>query len=230
VRNLRVDMLGAFEDGELAEIEFQSTNTDDLPIRMGEYLFAIGRIHGRMPRQIVLYVGDPPMRMPNSIAGEDFWLRYRLIDARDLDGEALLASGNLGDNVIALLTRLGERRETVNRILERIASGPEAERSQAMAELLIVACLRKRDGSVREEAKKMPILNDIMDSEVFGPLIRQGRAEGQLSLLLRQMEKRFGSVPDTYRTRLAALTPPELEAAGLRLMDAGRIEDLFEKQ
>jgi hypothetical protein len=79
----------------------------------------------------------------------------------------------------------------------------------------------------------MPILNDIMDSEVIGPLIRQGRAEGrregQLALLLRQMEKRFGSVPDTYRTRLAALTPPEREAAGLRLMDAERMEDLFER-
>jgi hypothetical protein len=227
VQNLRVDMLGAFEDGELAEIEFQSTNDARLPVRMGEYLFAAARIHGRMPRQIVLYVGDAPMRMSNGIAGPDFWLRYHLIDARDLDGDALLASENLGDNIIALLTRLGERAETVGRILERIAAGPEADRSQAMAELLIVACLRKRDGAVREEARKMPILNDIMDSEVFGPLIRQGRAEGLAELLLALTEERFGKVPARYRKRLAALTPAELKTAGLRLMKAERIEDLF---
>jgi hypothetical protein len=243
VRNLRVDMLGWSGDGELVEIEFQSTNDDDLPVRMGEYLFATGRVHRRLPRQIVLYVGNAPMRMANGIAGTDFWLRYHLVDVRDLDGEALLASANPGDNIIALLTRLGERTDTVLRILERIAAAPDAERSRAMAELLILACLRKRDGAVREEAKKMPILNDIMDSEIFGPLIRQGRAEGraegrvegevegrvkgQVALLLRLMEKRFGAVPRRYRTRLAALAPAELESVGLRLMDAERIEDLF---
>jgi hypothetical protein len=229
VRNLRVDMLGAFDDGELAQIEFQSTNDDDLPIRMGEYLFATARVQGRVPRQIVLYIGDAPLRMAGRIAGPDLWLRYHLVDVRDLDGEALLASGNVGDNVIVLLTRLGERAETIGRILERIAAGPEAERSQAMAELLIVACLRKLDRTVREEAKKMPILNDIMDSEVFGPLLRQGRSEGQVELILSMAETRFGSVPDRYRARLEALPPAELKAAGLRLMDAQRIEDLFER-
>lgn len=184
---------------------------------------------------MVLYVGQAPMRMADRISGPDFWLRYHLVDVRDLDGEALLASQSLGDNVIALLTRLGERSDTVGRILHPISAGPDAERSQAMAELLIVACLRKRDIAVREEAKKMPILNDIMDSEVFGPLIRQGRAEGraegrsegQMTLLLRLVEKRFGSVPERYRARLASLSSAELEAAGLRLMDAARLEDLF---
>jgi hypothetical protein len=48
---------------------------------------------------------------------------------------------------------LGEQAGTVGRILARIADGVAAERSQAMAELLIVACLRKLDGAVREEAK-----------------------------------------------------------------------------
>jgi hypothetical protein len=228
VRNLRVDMLGSFEDGELVEIEFQSRNDDDLPMRMGEYLFAIGRVHGRLPRQIVLYVGDAPMRMSDRMAGPDFWLRYHLVDVRDLDGEALLASGNPGDNIVALLTRLGERSETVVRILERIAAGPAADCSQRIAELLIVAGLRKRDRMIREEAKNMPILDDIMDSEVIGGALRQGRSEGQLTLLVRMMEKRFGSVPEQYRRRLSALPPAELESAGLRLMDATRIEDLFE--
>jgi hypothetical protein len=191
--------LGAFDDGELAEIEFQSTNEKSLPIRMGEYLFATGRIHGRMPRQIVLYVGQDPM----------------------------LASRNLGDNVIALLTRLGNQPETMRRILERIAEGSAENREQAMAELSILAGLRKREGEFREEAKKMPILNDIMDHEIIGPAIRQGRAEGWIEILLSQMEKRFGSVSPQVRERLATLKPEELKAASLRLLDAERIDDLF---
>ena len=77
----------------------------------------------------------------------------------------------------------------------------------------------------------MPILNDIMDNEIFGPAIRQGlaqgRAEGQIEILLDLAEKRFGSVPPRIRKRLAALKPEQLKAAALRLLDAERIEDLF---
>jgi predicted transposase YdaD len=85
----------------------------------------------------------------------------------------------------------------------------------------------------------MPILNDIMDHDLLGPLIRQGRdegraegraegrSEGQMELLLALIERRFGRVPARYRKQLAALTPEELKTAGLRLMDVQRLEDLF---
>lgn len=77
----------------------------------------------------------------------------------------------------------------------------------------------------------MPIQEDIRDNDYFGPLIRQeharGRMEGQLTLLMRQIEKRFGTVPPGIRERIAALKPAQLERAGLRLLDAQRIEDLF---
>ena len=239
VRNLRVDMLGELpatrrRKGDLIQIEFQSQNDKAMQFRMAEYLGAIGRTHRRMPCQVVLYVGEPRMHMKDRIEGPDFSIRYTLVDIRDLDGGALLASPNLGDNVIALLTRLGSQPETVRKILDRIANGPAEHREQAMAEFLIVACLRKLDGAVKKEAKQMPILNDIMDSEVFGPLIRQGRAEGRVegsrAILLALMEKRFGNVPPRFRKRLAALTPEELSVAGLRILDAERIDDLFVRQ
>ena len=77
----------------------------------------------------------------------------------------------------------------------------------------------------------MPILNDIMDNKVVGPLLRQGRAEGrvegQVEMLLSQIEKRFGRIPPAVGQRIAALKPPQLKRAGLRLLDAQRIEDLF---
>ena len=155
--------------------------------------------------------------------GTGLLFRFHLVDVRDLDGEALLASGYLGHNLIALLTRLGNQPDTMRRILERIAEGSVESREQAMAELLILAGLRKRVAEVREEAKKMPILNDIMDHEVIGPAIRQGRME----ILLALIDKRFGKLSPRIHERLDALTYEELKAAGLRLLDAERIEDIF---
>jgi hypothetical protein len=73
----------------------------------------------------------------------------------------------------------------------------------------------------------MPILLDIMDDEIFGPLIRQGRVEGQVEMLLGMAEKRFGRIPPSVARRIAALKPAQLKRVGLRLLDAQRIEDLF---
>jgi hypothetical protein len=99
VNNLRVDLLGARPDGELVHLEFQSRNRRDLLFRMGEYRFAIARRYARLPRQIVLYVGEKLLRMTSSIKDEDTTYRFHLVDIRDLDGGTLPASKNLSDNI-----------------------------------------------------------------------------------------------------------------------------------
>jgi hypothetical protein len=87
------------------------------------------------------------------------------------------------------------------------------------------------EAEARREARKMPVLNDIMDNKVIGPAIRQGlrqgRVEGQVEMLLSLIEKRFGRVPLDVSRRISALKPTQLKRAGLRLLDARRIEDLF---
>lgn len=227
VNNLRVDLLGESPDGQLIHIELQSRNEKDFGMRMGEYSFGVGLRYGRLPRQVALYVGAEPLRMKDEIAGPGGAFRFHLVDIRDVDGELLLASDNPGDNVIAILTRLGSEPHAVRRILKRIAAGPAEGRGEALAEFSILAGLRQLKAEVKREARKMPIQEDIMDNEIVAPWIRHWRAEGQLTLLTRQIEKRFGNIPPNIRKRIAALKPAQLERAGLRLLDAERIEDLF---
>jgi len=227
VNNRRVDLLGELPDGNLVHIELQSRNEKDFPLRMAEYLFGIGMRFGRLPRQVILYVGEAPLRMKDRVEGPGVSVRFHLVDIRELDGERLLASGNMGDSVLAVLTKIGGQLAGVRRILERIAGGPPGERDEALAELFIIAGLRRMEAEARREATKMPILNDIMDNEVVGPLLRQGRVEGQVEMLLSQAEKRFGRIPADVSRRISALKPAQLKRAGLRLLDAQRIEDLF---
>ena len=77
----------------------------------------------------------------------------------------------------------------------------------------------------------MPILDDILDHDLLGPEFRKGelkgRVEGEESLLRLQIAKRFGTIPAWAEDRLAGLTSPELEALGLRLLEAGSLEDLL---
>lgn len=66
-----------------------------------------------------------------------------------------------------------------------------ARREVAVRELIILAGLRSLGAITEEETKKMPLLDDIMDHDLLGPAIRRG----QRSVVVRQIEKRFGVVP-----------------------------------
>lgn len=228
IRNTRVDLLGEAADGTLVHIELQSSNDSRMPLRMAEYCLGVLRQFGRFPRQILVYVGDEPLRMEAELNGPSFRYSYRVIDLRELDGERLLASARVGDNIVAVLTRLPDLRSAVRQVVERIAALGAGEREAALAQLLILAGLRKTLGPVvEEEARKMPILNDILDHEVLGREFKKGVQEGERNLLRRQIERRFGTLPAWAEERLAQLTLPEVESVGLALLDAKSLEDLL---
>ncbi len=81
----------------------------------------------------------------------------------------------------------------------------------------------------------MPLLDDILDNKVLGREynrgmeqgMQQGVQQGELTLLRRMIEKRFGAVPGWAEERLSGWPPAELEALGVRLLDAKSLEDLL---
>jgi hypothetical protein len=77
----------------------------------------------------------------------------------------------------------------------------------------------------------MPILDDIMDHDLLGPAIRRGMQQGRVqagkTIVMLQLEKRFGAVPVWARQRLEAMPAPELEETGVRLVDAHNLEEIL---
>ena len=141
VRNPRVDLLGETADGSLVHVELQSGNDATMPLRMAEYCLAVFRLFGQFPLQVLLYVGEAPLRMESELRGVNVSFRYRTIDIRDLDGDRLLESEEVGDNVIAILARLRDHKEAVRKIVGRIAGLAAVERETALGQLLILAGL-----------------------------------------------------------------------------------------
>ncbi len=175
VQQTRVDLLGVAAEGRFIGLELQSSNDVNLPLRMAEYALRVYRLHKAFAKQYVLYVGNEPLRMASELAGPDFFCRYTVIDVRTLDEESLLNSPFDSDSILAILTSNGDRRETIRQVLKRIATLESGRRDDALKKLMILAGLRELEDSIRAEVKDMPILNDIMDHKVFGPLIRQGQ-------------------------------------------------------
>src|SRR6266568_7842889 len=178
VQNKRVDLLGETNEASLVHLELQSGNDVTMPLRMAEYCLGVFRVCGKFPRQILLYVGEAPLRMESQLRGPDVWFRYRAIDIRDLDGDRLLESEEIGDNVIAILARLRDHQDAVHRIVERIASLAASDRETALGQLLILAGLRSLEETVELEARKMPIHIDILENKVLGREFKRGLQEG----------------------------------------------------
>jgi hypothetical protein len=141
---------------------------------------------------------------------------------------------------VAVLTRLRDQGAAVRQILLRIAQLPGAEQGKTLSQLLILAGLRKLTHTahtIREEARKMPILNSILEHEVIGPAILQGRREGihegiqrgALGVVRRLLESRFGPLTEVVERRLGALTEAELADLSVRVLEANGIEELFSR-
>ncbi|MFL6465574.1 MAG: DUF4351 domain-containing protein [Bryobacteraceae bacterium] len=89
----------------------------------------------------------------------------------------------------------------------------------------------------------MPVLYDILENKVLGREYlrgrqeglqeglqegrQEGRQEGERMLLRRQMEKRFGPVPEWASRRLAQLSEHDLGELSLRLFEAQTLEELL---
>ena len=56
---------------------------------------------------------------------------------------------------------------------------------------------------------------------------QKGRQQGEAALLLRLLERRFGALPGWVRDRIAAADTASLEEWGLRVLDAGSLEDVL---
>ncbi len=247
VRNRGVDLLDETTGGGLIHIELQSTHDANMSLRMMEYFAVVWRQFGRFPEQVVLYVGEQPLRMAGVLNGPNFSFTCRIADIREFDGEKLLASPQLEDTIMSILAKVKDHRAGVRRILSSIVSGKLENRSSAVSTFLILAGLRKLEALIEQEASQMPLLDDIMDHAVLGHEfkrglaqgreqgvqqgreqgVEQGRHDGELFLLLRLAEKRFGKIPAPLKDRLTNLPVAELESATLRLLDARSAEDIF---
>lgn len=223
VENPRVDLLGETADGQLIQFEFQTSNDGKMPLRMAEYYLGVYRQLERFPHQIVIFVGEEPLRMKGELVAPAMSHRYQLIDIRTLDASVLLDSAELDDNMLSILGRVVDERNAIRTILQKFGQLPPDERARAMQEFLVLANLRKLEKVVEEEARKMPSLDEVLANEVLGREYKKG----ELALLRRQLEKRFGPLPEWASERLSNSSPAELEEFGLRVLDAPNLEELL---
>jgi predicted transposase YdaD len=232
-QNRRVDLLCRTTDGRLVQIELQATNDPLMGLRMAEYGLAVRRMYSRYPEQIVLYVGNQRLRMKAEFREGGMVCQYRLVDIRHLDGSALLASGAIADNILAMLARLDNPVRKMPTILSRIASLKKSLREPALQQFLLTCQIRGLESAAIKEIRNMadffeldidkwPFLKDAHEKGC-----EKGREEGIKEVLHLALKKRFGRLPAAVTKRVAAMSPHQAQEMVLAILDAGSLKDLF---
>ncbi len=81
-----------------------------------------------------------------------------------------------------------------------------------------------------EESKKMRYVSSIERIGIEkGKLqgMSQGRQEGEASLLIRQLTRKFGELPQNYRERIVHADAETLLIWGERILEVEKLEDIF---
>ena len=235
----RPDLLGETSDGRLIHLEIQTKNDGNMPLRMAEYGLGVYRMYGKFPRQFCVYVGRGPIRMEPGLRLPGLRTRFSLIDISTIDGKGLLESPEIGDNVIAILTRVRNHKAAIRQIVGRLGGLTKGAREVAFQNLLTLAGLRRMAAVVQEERAKMPFIIDLRENEVLGPPYKKGLAEGiekgmakglrdgERRILQRLIVKRFGALSAADKKRLKSMSAAELEQLSERVLDARSISELL---
>jgi len=197
---------------------------------------------------VVLYSGDRPWRasrdmsglvaaVPGDLRPYQLQMRYLLIEERSL----LRASGLPDTNLAALLFRMGSHRDVEQwrallHTVMQATQGPEFEELKRS----ITAWLQLMAQSNAGLNDNLPVMNtleelDMMISEKPGIWAQQWKQEGkqegilkgQADLLLRQIERRFGAVPDAVTQRIHGADESALTLWSLNILDAATLDEVF---
>jgi len=235
-------------------LEFQSTPDHWMALRalvyaglLWQHLVKEKRLppDGRLPPvlPVVLYNGDPRWTMPlalRELVGlpetSPLWrwqpdMRYHLID-----------EGGFGEDDLA-------GRDALPALLFRLESSPDSAQVVVLADAVLAwfgrhpgfAALRSvfaellggmmgplaSDARVPEELLEVRNMLATRAETWKQEWLQEGKQKGEAALLLCLLERRFGALPGWARDRVAAADTVTLEEWGLRVLDAGSLDDVF---
>jgi len=174
VKQRRTDLVAQLANGKLLHLELQSDNDDNMLWREFEYCDLIMQRYRQVPLQIVLYVGAAPANFVTELDTENLKYRYCLVDIKELDCTALLESESLSDNLLALLGKLQDKTEAVQRVMRKIGNLPKRKRADMLEKLMILVGLRPAElpKLIQKEAT-MPISIDLEKNPLFAEIFER---------------------------------------------------------
>lgn len=238
-----------------AEFQRQIDETDpaaNLPFRMTEYAAAIRRRYGRVPLQVLVLIEDSAAarRVPDFFSEAGLQANFRVLRLWEQDPRLILEAGPAA--LVPLVPLMAGRPDD---LLERSLTAldtqvqSEQERKELLSGAALLASIRVNAEVIFALLRSRAMLNLLEDTPLGQLLLAEreargraegqaegeargraegqaeGRAEGIRQVLLHQLNRRFGPLPEHLTQQLLDIRDPErLNALADAAFDAQDIE------
>ncbi|UFP95795.1 Rpn family recombination-promoting nuclease/putative transposase [Gloeobacter morelensis] len=228
-------------EGSILHIEFQIKYDSDppLPLRMLDYFVRLSRRHRQPIEQVLVLLREPAgsATIEQEYRSENTLHRYRVVCLWEEDPEPLLADRALLP--LATLARAPSAEELLGRVARQLGTIEEPVQRRDIATFATILAGLKFDAGLLAQIFPEGMMRE---SVIFQQILQEGRkagqsegraegrAEGQLEgerrVLLRQLGRKFGPLPDTLVQQVQAIVDlAQLEQLADAVLDAGSIGD-----
>ncbi|MCW5317752.1 DUF4351 domain-containing protein [Nostoc sp. KVJ3] len=216
-------------EGRILHLEFQTKleSTPPLPLRMLDYWVRLYRLP--ITQVVVLLLPPAPGTVIETVFSvETTRHEYRVIQMWLENPESFLNDPALLP--LAPLAATTQPQGLLQRVVEKVNQLEPRQRPEISAYTQILAGLKYNQDLIRQLFREGMMRESVIYQEILAEGEQRGEqrgreAEGQL-LILRQLTRRVGELPQEVRSQIETLSLEQLENLGEALLDFHAIADL----
>jgi predicted transposase YdaD len=219
-------------EGRILHLEFQTKleSSPPLPLRMLDYWVRLYRLY-RLPitQVVVLLLPSAPGTVIETVFSvENTHHEYRVIRMWEENPEQFLNDSGLLP--LAPLTQTTQPQVLLQQVVEQVNQLEPTQRSEISAYTQILAGLKYKKDLIKQLFREGMMRESVIYQEILAEGEQIGQQRGvqrERSLILRQLQKRVGQLPQDLSDRLEILSLEQLENLGEALLDFTDLADLI---
>jgi predicted transposase/invertase (TIGR01784 family) len=217
--------------GRILHLEFQTRiqSTPPLPLRMLDYWVRLYRLY-RLPISQVVVLLIPTSSetvIETAFSVENTNHQYRVISLWEQNPDLFLNDPALLP--LAPLTATNQPQSLLQQVAEKIDELETEQKAEILTYTKIVAGLKYNKDFIRRLFQE----GMMRESVIYQDILREGREEGreegqkrERSLVLRQLTRKVGELPQDVLKQIESLSLEQLENLGEALLDFQEMNDL----
>lgn len=214
---------------QILHLEFQTLPESDppMPLRMLDYWVRLHR-HYRCPVvQVVVYLKSTTSESAfiEQFEAANTRHRYQVVRMWEQDPAPLLADDALLP--LAALARTDSPRALLERVASQIANIESIEEQRNVSACVqLLAGLRFEKNLIQQLFREEIMRESVIYQDILQKGLQQGKQEGELAVVLRQLTRRIGTVEPEVQERLRRLSIAQVEDLAEALLDFSDATDL----
>ncbi|PIG90719.1 DUF4351 domain-containing protein [Gloeocapsopsis sp. IPPAS B-1203] len=215
--------------GRILHLEFQTqlASTPPLPLRMLDYWVRLYRLYRLPITQVVVLLlpSAPETTIETSFNVETTRHEYRVLRLWEEDATQFLENPALLP--FAPLTATTQPQSLLQQVVQRVNQLEAVEqRSEISAYTQILAGLKYNKELIQRIFREGMMRESVIYQEILAEGEQQGREVEGRSLVLRQLNRRVGELPQDLQTQIESLSLEQLENLAEALLDFQEITDI----